>query len=131
MKADTIIAQCRMRFAAGLPFMRPVFGPLPKKCGRLNRKPSQEAFGGSLHEFATEIKGSKLLDKDRFRWAAQETGTLPDVVRRNHAKAFLTKKLTKKVPSRSEFTAYGQASLLLARSIFRLLDLLSKGNIHD
>ena len=24
----------------------------------------QEAFGGSLHKFATEIKGSKLLDKD-------------------------------------------------------------------
>ncbi len=82
----------------------------------------QEAFGGSLHEFATEIKGSKLLDKDRFRWAVQETEALPDVVRRNHAKAFLTKKLTKEVPSRSEFTAYGQASLLLARSIFRLLE---------
>ena len=83
---------------------------------------AQEAFGVSLHEFATEIKGSKLLDKDRFRWAAQETEALPDVVRRNHAKAFLTKKLTKEVPNRSEFTAYGQASLLLARSIFWLLE---------
>ena len=82
----------------------------------------QEAFGGSLHEFGTEIKGSKLLDKDRFRWAAQETDPMPDVVRRVHAKAFLAKKLTKFTPNRNEFTAYGQASLLLARNIFRLLE---------
>ena len=82
----------------------------------------QEAFGGSLQEFGTEIKGSKLLDKDRFRWAAQETEAMPDVARRVLARAFLTKKRTKETPNRNEFTAYGQASLLLARNLFRLLE---------
>ena len=28
------------------------------------------AFGAPLHEYQKEIKGAKLLDKDRFKWAA-------------------------------------------------------------
>jgi hypothetical protein len=27
------------------------------------------AFGANLREYGKEIKGSKLLDKDRFKWA--------------------------------------------------------------
>ena len=81
----------------------------------------QEAFGGSLQEFGTEIKGSKLLDKDRFRWAAQETEAMPDIARRVLARAFLTKKQTNGTPNRNEFTAYGQArtsSQLTVKPVF-------------
>ena len=81
----------------------------------------QEAYGAYLHTFQTEIKGRKLLDKDRYKWAVQETELMPDVARRHHALAFLKKKLTGETPSRNEFTAYGQASLMAARGVFRLL----------
>jgi hypothetical protein len=30
-----------------------------------------DAFGAELAQYKTELKGSKLLDKDRFKWAAQ------------------------------------------------------------
>ncbi len=49
----------------------------------------QETYGGYLHTYGTEIKGQKLLDKDRFKWANQETGMMPDIARRHHAQAFL------------------------------------------
>ncbi len=41
--------------------------------------------------------------------------------RRKHCRSFLTKGLERKAPSRSEFTAYGQASLEMATGIFELL----------
>ena len=81
----------------------------------------QEAYGSYLHQYQTEIKGQKLLDKDRFKWAKQEAEMMPDISRRHHAQAFLKKKLTGVSPTRNEFTAYGQASLLAARGVFRLL----------
>lgn len=74
-----------------------------------------EAFGVPLHEFGTEIKGSKLLDKKRYEWAAQEIQPMPDIARRQHAKAFLRKGRTKEAQTRSEFTAYGQACLKMAK----------------
>ncbi|EQD53908.1 hypothetical protein B1B_09961 [mine drainage metagenome] len=78
------------------------------------------SFGIRLHEFRKEIKGSKLLDKDRFKWAAQSE-PMEDAVRRKHCRGFLTKGLEKKPPSRDEFTAYGQACLEMARGIFQAL----------
>ncbi|HZT40912.1 MAG TPA: DUF3800 domain-containing protein [Chthonomonadaceae bacterium] len=84
------------------------------------RELEQDAFGEELHRFGTELKGHKLLDKDRFKWAAQES-PLPAIARREHAAAFLRKKHTGQPPTRNEFTAYGQASLIAARGIFRLL----------
>lgn len=90
--------------------------PFVLKMGELE----QEAYGVALHEFQTEIKGSKLLDRDRFKWAAQDAA-LNGETRRAHATAFLHKKQTGATPTRQEFTAYGQASLLMARGIFRLL----------
>lgn len=77
-------------------------------------------FGGELAQFKTEIKGAKLLDKDRYKWAAQSTA-MPDEARRKHCRGFLTKGLQKVTPNRDEFTAYGQASLEMARGIFQLL----------
>lgn len=80
----------------------------------------RDAFGVSLHEFKSEIKGAKLLDKDRYKWAAQEE-TMPDLVRRQQAKAFLQNSSQQQKISRGEFTAYGQACLAAAQGIFALL----------
>ncbi len=79
-----------------------------------------DSFGTTLHQFRTELKGCKLLDKDRYKWAAQGS-RMPDEERRKHCRGFLTKGLEKKPPLRVEFTAYGQASLEMATGIFELL----------
>lgn len=80
----------------------------------------QSAFGGFLRHYRSEIKGSRLLAKDRYRWAAQDS-LLDDEARRKHALAFLNKGVERRAPSRIEFTAFGQASLMMARGIFDLL----------
>jgi hypothetical protein len=80
----------------------------------------QEAFGDYLHRYKTEIKGWKLLDKDRIKWA-QQGGVMDAVSRRKNCLAFLNKGLEKRPPTRQEFTAYGQACLAMARGIFDLL----------
>lgn len=77
-------------------------------------------YGDALYKYGTEIKGHKLLDKDRFKWAHQDKW-LDDASRRKHALSFLRKGLQKAPPSRIEFTAYGQSSLSMARGIFQLL----------
>lgn len=79
-----------------------------------------DAFGTALHQFKTELKGCKLLDKDRFKWAAQAP-RMSDEERRKHCRRFLTKGLEKKAPIRTEFTAYGQACLQMATGMFELL----------
>ena len=79
-----------------------------------------EAFGVRLSEYRSELKGSKLLNRYRFKWAAQRD-RLHDEERRKHSRAFLTKGLEKKSPTRNEFTAYGQACLEMARGMFELL----------
>ncbi len=73
-----------------------------------------------MREYAKEYKGSKLLDKDRFKWAKQAVW-MPDAVRRKNARGFLTKGLEKKAPTRDEFTGYGQANIEMARSVFESL----------
>lgn len=78
------------------------------------------AFGANMREYARELKGSKLLDKDRFKWAKQDCW-MSDASRRKHARGFLTKGLEKKVPTRAEFTSYGQANIEMARSVFESL----------
>lgn len=78
------------------------------------------AFGTALHQFRTELKGCTLLDKDRFKWAAQDS-PMSDEERRKHCRGFLTKGLEKKAPIRTEFTAYGQACLEMATGMFELL----------
>lgn len=79
-----------------------------------------DAFGARLHDYKKELKGSKLLDKDRFKWAAQSP-ELSQEDRQRHSRGFLTKGLEKKSPTRLEFTAYGQASLVMARLVFDAL----------
>lgn len=75
------------------------------------------SFGTELHQFRKELKGCKLLDKDRYKWAAQSPPMSPQE-RRKHCRAFLTKGMENKPPSRDEFTAYGQACLEMARGLF-------------
>ncbi len=81
-------------------------------------------FGDALHCYGSEIKGHRLLDKDRFRWAAQQD-EIDDAARRKHCLSFLNKgtqkEPAKQVPTRFEFSAYGQASLKMARGMFQLL----------
>ncbi|MHC5540820.1 DUF3800 domain-containing protein [Singulisphaera rosea] len=79
-----------------------------------------DAFGGELAQYRKELKGAKLLDKDRFKWAVQGP-TMTGEERRKHCRAFLTKGLEKKPPSRDEFTAYGQGCLEIARGLFQAL----------
>jgi hypothetical protein len=78
------------------------------------------SFGAQLHEYSSELKGSTLLDRKRFKFAAQASPMAPEA-RRKHCRGFLTKGLEKKSPSREEFTAYGQACLEMARGAFQLL----------
>lgn len=73
-----------------------------------------------MHQFRKELKGCKLLDKDRFIWSAQGPA-MSDEERRKHCRGFLTKGLENKPPIREEFTAYGQACLEMARGMFQLL----------
>ncbi len=88
--------------------------------GDLQRR-ELEAFGTELHQFRTELKGCKLLDKDRFKWASQDERTISAEERRKHCRGFLTKGLEKKQPTRSEFTAYGLACIEMATGIFEAM----------
>jgi len=83
---------------------------------RAMRNLMMDAYGGLLSEYGTELKGHKLLDKDRFRWAEQMP-ELDDNERRRYTLSFLnkgTQKFSRK-PTKVEFTAYGQASIRMAR----------------
>ncbi len=79
-----------------------------------------DSFGTALSQFRKELKGCKLLDKDRFKWATQADMMIAEE-RRRHCRSFLTKGLEKKKPLKDEFTAYGQASLEMARGMFQIL----------
>ncbi|MEI7832810.1 MAG: DUF3800 domain-containing protein [bacterium] len=82
----------------------------------------QDCFGDRLYRYKTEIKGCKLLDKDRFKWSAQMP-PLDALTRRENTIAFLRKGLSKNSipPTRIEFAAYGQSCLAMAHGIFALL----------
>ena len=84
------------------------------------RRLEEDAFGAVLARYGKEAKGEKLLDKDRFKWAAQDVA-MPAEQRRKMARAFLEKGKAKQTPVRDNFTAYGQASLEMARGAFDLL----------
>lgn len=79
-----------------------------------------DAFGARLADYKKELKGHSLVDRDRYRWSSQ-AGRLSDDERRKHARGFLTKGLQKLEPTSTEFLAYGQACLEMARGIFEIL----------
>jgi hypothetical protein len=80
----------------------------------------EACFGTQLSAFGVELKGSRLLEKKRFRYAAQGE-MLDDLARRKHALGFLRHGLDHTAPSEIEFRAYGQACLEMSRGVFRLL----------
>lgn len=84
------------------------------------RRLERDCFGANLSDYRKELKGCKLLDKDRIRWASLD-GPLPDDSRRSLCRSFLTKGQEKKTPSREEFLAYGQACMEMARGVFQVL----------
>lgn len=79
-----------------------------------------ECFGCHLHDFGAELKGAKLLKKKRFEHADQ-LRAIDGAQRRKLCQAFLTKTSQQIAPSRSELTAYGQASVLMGEGIFERL----------
>lgn len=80
----------------------------------------QSKFGAFLHDYGSEIKGSKLLSKDRFRWEKQGE-RFDDQALRKHALNFLNATSQGRTPKREEFTAYGQACIQVAEGICLLL----------
>jgi hypothetical protein len=80
----------------------------------------QSLFGCYLSDFKTEIKGSRLLDKDRFRWGSQQPAMDPAELRKN-ALNFLSTSAAKKTPRNYEFAAYGQACQRFAEGILERL----------
>jgi hypothetical protein len=80
----------------------------------------QSTFGAYLHEYGSELKGCKLLDKDRFKWAAQGAA-MGEAERRKQALNFLNSGAQKRTPRRDEFTAFGQACLAMAERAIHLL----------
>lgn len=80
----------------------------------------QANFGTYFAEVGAEIKGEKLLRKDRFKWACQAP-LMPTAERRKHALNFLNSGRQGKAPRREEFTAYGQACLDFTEGVISLL----------
>ena len=84
------------------------------------RNLEQATFGVYLSELGVEIKGQKLLTKDRFKWSAQGPGVEP-VLRRKNALNFLNSSLQKRSPRQFEYTSYGQACITFAEGIVSIL----------
>ena len=84
------------------------------------REAEREIFGLNLSEYGIELKGSKLLEHQRFTWARRSTD-FDNAKRQRLVRRFLDHKIKKTAPARDEFTAYGQASLLIVGRIFDLL----------
>jgi hypothetical protein len=78
-------------------------------------------FGTSLHECDSEIKGSKLLHKDRFKWAGQ-AAPIEGLARRAAAYNFLHARTQHRQPRHSEFSAYGQSSLQFVAEVISLME---------
>ena len=84
------------------------------------RTMEQSTFGAYLHQYGSEFKGCKLLDKDRFKWE-QQGPKMEEALRRKHALNFLNAGKQHRTPRRDEFTAYGQACIGMAEGIIQLL----------
>lgn len=80
----------------------------------------EACFGTELGIFGVEVKGSRLLEKKRFKHASQGE-LLDDTARRKHATGFLHRGTSHGSPTEIEFRAFGQACLELCRGVFRLL----------
>lgn len=80
----------------------------------------QATFGVRLFEAGKEIKGQRLLDKDRFKWSTQGPLMEPGL-RRKHALNFINSGSQGRPPRRDEFTAYGQACITFVEGLMTIL----------
>jgi hypothetical protein len=80
----------------------------------------KQIFGCFLSEYKTELKGSKLLQKNRFK-CSEQLQNLSDEERRKNCLRFLDSSLKKRLPTKIDFTAFGQASIKMVDTIFALL----------
>ncbi|MBN1362429.1 MAG: DUF3800 domain-containing protein [Sedimentisphaerales bacterium] len=80
----------------------------------------QSTFGAYLHQYGSEFKGCKLLDKKRFEWERQGR-RMEEALKRKHTLNFLNAGKQQRTPRRDEFTAYGQACISMAEGIIQLL----------
>lgn len=83
------------------------------------KEAEKNAFGMELSCVGKEIKGAKLLEKQRFNWI-KNYNTLNYEERHKAIRRFLSKQKDRP-PRKREFAAYGQASLLMVDEIFELL----------
>lgn len=80
-------------------------------------------FGGRLSDYRSEIKGHKLLGKDRFVQLENDSRPLFEpTVRQKLCRSLLQAGLEGRSPTKEQLTAYAQASLAMADGIFALLD---------
>ena len=79
------------------------------------------AFGNIVDRTNIEIKGSKLLEPRTFTQAKQSPELRPHD-RHKAVARFLTQKGQGIEPSRRDFAAYGQAKLIMADRIFKLIE---------
>lgn len=84
------------------------------------QKMEADVFGVRLADYNIEVKGHRLLDKDRFKWAEQMP-ELTDEERRTGVRQFIAQKILKQSPNRMAFTAYGQACLEFSRHALQLI----------
>jgi hypothetical protein len=80
-----------------------------------------ECFGARLADYKSEIKGTKLLARDRFKNGLRDP-VFDKATRQALCRAHLQDGLEKKPPGKLKLTAYGQASLKMADGIFDLLE---------
>jgi len=81
----------------------------------------QSTFGAYLHQYGSELKGSRLLNRDRFKWE-QQGSRMDQASRRKHALNFLNTGKQNRTPRQDEFTAYGQACISMAEGVIQLLE---------
>jgi hypothetical protein len=83
----------------------------------------QESFGARLADYKSEIKGEKLLSKDRFSQLENDNRPAFEAMRRQQlCRALLQGGLEHRPPTRDQLTAYAQASLYMADGLFALLE---------
>lgn len=78
-------------------------------------------FGTILRNHGVEIKGSKLAEVKRVEWAGYED-MMEEAERHELCRRFLGQAQRNEKPTRREFCAYGQASLMYIDEILSLLD---------
>jgi hypothetical protein len=82
-----------------------------------------ECFGVRLSDYKSEIKGHKLLARERFDQLDQDTRPpFPPFLRRSLCRGLLQAGLERRGPTKDQMTAYAQACLAMADGLFDLLE---------